>query len=76
MRGNSGGTLLVMQPGMTDARRHRLCLLLALAGSLLMGAVTLSNIRQAHAVYDLPTFEASKPPLSDVPRPPRKGPRV
>jgi hypothetical protein len=41
-----------------------------------MGAVTLSNIRQAHAVYDLPTFEASKPPLSDVPRPHRKGPRA
>jgi hypothetical protein len=56
---------LVFHTNVTDRRAHRLCLLLALAGTMLLGAATIHRIQETTAVYNMGTFEASRPPLLD-----------
>ena len=61
---------------MTDRNRHKLSLALAIAGTLMMCALALDSIHRTWAVFDLPTFKASKPPLLDVAVEPLRGPCV
>ena len=64
-------------PGvLTDAHRHKLCLVLAITGTLMMCALALDRIHKDTAVFDMPAFKASKPPLLDLTVEPKRGPRV
>ena len=70
----TGGLCL---PGVvTDARDHKLCLVLAITGTLMMCALALDRIHKDMAVFDMPAFKASKPPLLDLTVEPKRGPRV
>ena len=60
----------------TDACRHKFSLLLAIAGTLMMSALALDRIHRNTAVFDMPAFKASKPPLPDLTIEPTRGPRV
>jgi hypothetical protein len=70
------GTLLGFRLGVTDANRHRLSLLLAITGTLMMCALAAARIYRDTAVFDLPAFKASKPPLHDLSIAPMRGPRT
>jgi hypothetical protein len=70
------GTLLGFRLAVTDANRHRLSLLLALAGTLMMCALAMDRIYWNTAVFDMPAFKASKPPLHDLSIEPMRGPRI
>ena len=48
---------------MTDPSRHRFSLILAIAGMLMMCMLALDRIHRNTAVFDMPAFKASKPPL-------------
>jgi hypothetical protein len=84
--GLSRGTLLGLPDGVTDGRRlpsvvtdaqrHKFSLLLAIAGTLMMSALALDRIHRNTAVFDMPAFKASKPPLHDLTIEPTRGPRV
>jgi hypothetical protein len=50
----------------TDRHRHKLSLILAITGTLIMCALVLDSIHRDLAVFDMPTFKASKPPLLDA----------
>ena len=64
-------------PGvLTDANRHKVCLVLAITGTLMMCALAADRIHQDLAVFDMPAFKASKPPLLDLTVEPMRGPRV
>ena len=64
-------------PGVvTDARGHKLCLVLAITGTLMMCALALDRIHKDTAVFDMPAFKASKPPLLDLTVEPKRGPRA
>jgi hypothetical protein len=60
----------------TDVNRHRLSLLLAIAGTLMMCALAMDRIYWTMAVFDMPAFKASKPPLHDLSIEPTRGPRI
>jgi hypothetical protein len=60
----------------TDRRCHKLSLILAIAGTLMMCALALDSIHRDVAVFDMPTFKASKPPLLDTTVEPLRGPCV
>jgi hypothetical protein len=61
---------------MTDRSRHKVSLVLAIAGTLMMCALALDSIHRTFAVFDMPTFKASKPPLLDATVEPTRGPCV
>ena len=67
---------LVFSTAVTDACRHKFSLLLAIAGTLMMSALALDRIQRNTAVFDMPAFKASRPPLHDLTIEPTRGPRV
>ena len=67
---------LVCRRVVTDTRRHRVSLLLAIAGTLMMCALAGARIHRDMAVFDMPAFKTSKPPLPDLTIEPTRGPRV
>ena len=70
------GIFLGFCSAVTDALCHRLSLFLAITGTLMMCALTAVRIYQDMAVYDMPAFKASKPPLHDLSIEPMRGPRI
>ena len=70
------GTLLGLQDSSDRRFRHKFSLLLAIAGTLMMSALALDRIHRNTAVFDMPAFKASKPPLHDLTIEPTRGPRV
>ena len=74
--GFSRGTLLGFHSSVTDPSRHRFSLILAITGTLMMCMLALDRIHRNTAVFDMPAFKASKPPLPDLTIEPTRGPRV
>ena len=70
------GTLLGFCSAVTDVNRHRLSLLLAITGTLMLCALAAARIHRDVAVFDMPAFKASKPPLHDLSIEPMRGPRI